>query len=477
MLADHFEKSIIEKLEEEPTNGQKLLIKQVSGFILNSPDDEVFVVTGYAGTGKTTVIAAIINVLGDYKTKTVLLAPTGRASKVLANFSGKPAYTIHKKIYKQKSSKDGFGKFVLGKNLTSGIIFFIDEASMISGTQNELSVFGSGNLLDDLLEYVYNGTRCKLILIGDPAQLPPVNFSESPALYGENIKSKGFTVSSTCLTDVVRQSKTSGILFNATLTRKLIAAGNPKIPKFKVDGFADVIRLSGSDLINELDSCYGKYGIEETIVVTRSNKRANIYNKGVRASVLFRDEQISVGDYLMVVKNNYFWLANDEELNFIANGDIMQVVRIGKHEEKYGFHFVNVKIRLLDIDNREIDVKIILETLEIEGASLSSEDNKKLFYSVYEDFQHLKPKQAGYVSVRSNPYFNALQVKFAYAVTCHKAQGGQWKAVFIDQGYFTPDMLNLEYLRWLYTAITRASQKLYLVNFTKDFFENEQSEK
>jgi len=473
MLADLLEKNIVEKLDEEPTNSQKLLIKQVSNFILNSPDDEVFVITGYAGTGKTTVISAIINVLGDFNTKTVLLAPTGRASKVLANFSGKSAYTIHKKIYKQKSSKDGFGKFVLGKNLSSGIIFFIDEASMISGTQNELSIFGSGNLLDDLLEYVYTGIRCKLILIGDPAQLPPVNFSESPALYNENIKSKGFTVSSTCLTDVVRQSQTSGILYNATLTRKLITSGIPKLPKFKIDGFSDIISLSGSDLINELDSSYEKYGIEETIVVTRSNKRANLYNNGIRKSILFRDEQISVGDYLMVVKNNYFWLANDEELNFIANGDIVQVVKIGKHEEKYGFHFANLKICLLDIDNREIEVKVVLETLEIEGASLSSDENKKLFYSVYEDFQHIKPKRAGYVSVRNDPYFNALQVKFAYAVTCHKAQGGQWKAVFIDQGYFTADMMSMEYLRWLYTAITRATKKLYLVNFNNIFFENE----
>jgi exodeoxyribonuclease-5 len=471
MLSDHLEKNILLKIGKIPTNGQKQLIKQFASFVLTSIDNDLFLITGYAGTGKTTAISAIINALEELKIKTILMAPTGRAAKVLSSFSGKPAHTIHKNIYRQKSSNDGFGKFVLGKNLSADTFFIVDEASMIGNKSTDASIFGSGNLLDDLLSFVYTGKRCRLVLIGDSAQLPPVNSPESPALNTSNLKSLGFSVQNVCLTDVVRQTLTSGILNNATKVRNLISENRVEIPNFITSKFTDIINLSGVDLISELDNCYGKYGEEQTMVVTRSNKRANLFNAGIRKTILFREEQISASDYLMVVKNNYYWLAADEELNFIANGDIIQVVKLSKFEERYGFHFVNAKIRLNDLDDREIDVKVILETLDIEGAALTANDNKKLYFAVFEDYKHLKPKKAVYDAIRNDPYFNALQVKFAYAITCHKAQGGQWKAVFVDQGYFVKDMLNIEYLRWMYTAITRASERLYLVNFNKDFLE------
>lgn len=471
MISKLLEQAILERLNEIPTEGQHNLIKQLAGYIIQGANDTVFVLTGYAGTGKTSTIAAIINALDDFKIKTSLMAPTGRAAKVLSTFSGKPAYTIHKKIYKQKSSKDGFGKFVLSKNLTPGVIFIVDEASMIGTQGNEALSFGSGNLLNDLLEYVYSNDGCKLILVGDTAQLPPVSVSESPALSKDYLLSTGFSVKGSLLTDIVRQTKNSGILSNATSIRQLISERKTELPQFATENFLDIVKIAGNELISELNTCYEKYGIEQTIVITRSNKRANLYNDGIRKSVLFRDESITVGDYLMVVKNNYFWLADEEETDFIANGDIVQVLRLGKYYERYGYKFVDATICLVDLDRREIETKLILETLSIETAALSSEDNKNFFYKVYEDYQHIKPKKVGYDSVRNNQFFNALQVKFAYAITCHKAQGGQWKAVFIDQGYFTNDMLNLEYLRWLYTAVTRATEKLYLVNFNKDFFQ------
>ncbi len=472
MLSDYFESKILEKLGEIPTPSQKKCIRQLAQFVLNEKDDEVFIVTGFAGTGKTTLIAALINALEENKHKTLLLAPTGRAAKVLGNFSKRTAYTIHKKIYRQKSSKDGFGKFVLGKNLLSGTFFIVDEASMIGERQNDNSMFGSGNLMADLTEFIYSGKRCKLILIGDPAQLPPVEATSGQALDGIYLADNGFAINKTILTDVVRQTEFSGILANATLLRNYITDKRLEIPKFITSNFTDIIKINNSELIQEIQECYDKIGLENTMVITRSNKRANLFNSGIRKSILFREETIAPGDYLMVVKNNYYWLDNDnEESEFIANGDIIQVVKIRKHEERYGFHYINARVRLIDIDDREIEVKIITETLTIESAALSADDNKKLYYTIFEDFKHLKPRKAAYDAIRSDPYFNALQVKFAYAITCHKSQGGQWKAVFIDQGYFTQDMFSIEYLRWLYTAFTRASEKLYLVNFNKDFIE------
>ncbi len=471
MLSERLENNILNKLGEVPTEGQRKLIKLISDFILNNNDNEIFLLTGYAGTGKTLVISAVINALADFKIKTILMAPTGRAAKVLSSFSENQAFTIHKKIYKQQSSKDGMGKFVLGKNLNSGTFYLVDEASLIGNQQTGQSIFGSGNLLEDLLGFVYSGRRCKLILIGDPAQLPPVGISERTVLTEDNLRGSGFAVISFCLTEVVRQAIKSGILYNATVIRELINKVKVETPKLKVENFPDIKNVSGNDLLNELNEAYEKFGIEETIVITRSNKRANLYNKGIRQSILFYDEKIVNNDYLMVVKNNYYWLS-DEDVNFIANGDIIQIIKLWNFEERYGFHFVDARLRLIDLDNREIEAKILLETLDIDSASLSQDENKKFFYTVYEDYKHLKPKRSGFVAVRKNPYFNALQVKFSYAVTCHKAQGGQWKAVFIDQGYFNPETLNSEYLKWLYTAFTRAAKKLYLINFNKVFFES-----
>jgi exodeoxyribonuclease-5 len=300
--------------------------------------------------------------------------------------------------------------------------------------------------------------------------LPPVSSDLSPALNNNAIKEFNLMVNDYTLTDVVRQTHLSGILSNATSIRKLIAENKINIPKFQLDGFNDIKKISGTELITELNEAFEKYGIEETVVVCRSNKRANMYNNGIRQQILFREEQIAKGDYLMVVKNNYFWIQETESVDFIANGDIMEVIKIKSYEERYGFHFANVLLRMVDYENKEVTAKIILETLNIESAALSTEDNKKLFYNVYEDYKHLKPKRKCYDMVKNDPYFNALQVKFSYAITCHKSQGGQWKAVFVDQGYFTNDMLNIEYLRWLYTACTRATEVLFLVNFNKEFF-------
>jgi exodeoxyribonuclease-5 len=471
MISEHLSGVITGKLPEKPTSGQKKLIELLSEFVLNNNFDEIFLLTGYAGTGKTSIVAALVKALDEFKFKTILLAPTGRAAKVLSSFTGKPAFTIHKSIYRQRTTKDGFGKFVLGKNLTPDVLFIADEASMIGNQSVESSMFGSGNLFEDLLEYVYSGHRCKLILVGDTAQLPPVNIPESQILSPETLKLTGFSVSSYCLTEVVRQTEKSGILYNATIIRQLIISNKPAIPTFNIDAFPDIEKISGEELIDAINYSYDKYGIEETVILNRSNKRALMYNKGIRNSILFREEKIAPGDYLMIIKNNYFWLNNnEEEFNFLANGDTVQVVRLGKYEERYGYHYVTAKLRLIDLEDREIEAVINLESLEIEGAALSQESNKKLFYDIYEDYSHITPKRAGYEQVKNNKYFNALQVKFSYAVTCHKAQGGQWRSVFIDQGYFTNEMLNIEYLKWLYTAFTRATEKVYLVNFNKSFF-------
>jgi exodeoxyribonuclease-5 len=407
-----------------------------------------------------------------FKFRTVLLAPTGRAAKVLSNYTGHNAYTIHKNIYRQKTSSDGFGRFVLDKNLFQNTFFIVDEASMISNSNQEGSVFGSGKLLEDLIEYVYSGINCRLILVGDTAQLPPVGLDVSPALSVQELEFYDRYIYEYELNEVVRQDQHSGILHNATFIRKLITEGSFNSGYFTIEykQFDDVRRLSGADLIEEISTCYDRFGMVETIVVTRSNKRANKFNDGIRSTILYKESDISVGDLIMVVKNNYFWLQSDEKIDFIANGDIAEITAIYKYESLYGFRFANVTLRLLDYFDVEFDCKIILDTLNIESAALTSEQNRKLFDAVSEDYLDIRNKKKRWEKIRENPYFNALQVKFAYAVTCHKAQGGQWKAVFIDQGYLTEDMLNIEFLRWLYTAFTRPTERLYLVNFNKEFF-------
>ena len=470
MLKNHIISILSEKLGFETTNSQKTLIDKLSEFIISNNNKEAFIIKGYAGTGKTTMVKTIVRTLNLFKLKSFLLAPTGRAAKVLSNYTGKSAYTIHKKIYRQKTSNDGFGDFSTDKNLHTDTIFIVDEASMISNQSYELSIFGTGRVLDDLVSYVYSGKNCKLILIGDTAQLPPVGLALSPALDEKEIEVYGLKTETVFLSDIVRQTKDSGILHNATIIRNQITNKIFTYPKIETKRFNDIERISGSELIEKLSEAYDRDGIEETMIVSRSNKRANKYNEGIRNQILWRESELAIGDLLMVVKNNYFWLTDNKEIDFIANGDIVEITRINKYQDLYGFRFADVTVRFLDYKDIEIDTKIILDTLTIETASLSSEENKKLFFKILEDFNDVKSKKKRYENVRENPFFNALQVKFAYAITCHKSQGGQWKNIFVDQGYITDELMNYEYLRWLYTAFTRPINKLYLVNFKKEFF-------
>ena len=460
-----------------PTIDQQELISRISTFIGNyySPDhrDDTLIIKGYAGTGKTSMVAALVKILPKIGMKAVLLAPTGRAAKVLAGYSGHQAFTIHKKIYRQKSaSANGLGNFVLDNNKHQRTIFIVDEASMISNDQSENSIFGSGRLLDDLFEYVYRGEMCKLILVGDTAQLPPVGLAISPALDVKVIGEMGFSVSEFEMKQVVRQTRESGILHNATLLRQSLAENLQGYPHLTTADFADVRRITGGELIEEIENCYDEFGIGNTMVLCRSNKRANKYNEGIRRTILWRDEEIAKGDLLMVVKNNYFWLGDEEKeiTPFIANGDIAEITRIGKYRELYGFRFADVDLKLTDYPEIEIQTKIMLDTLTSESPSLTWDENQRLFEAVMADYADIGNKRDRIKKVKENPYFNALQVKFSYAITCHKAQGGQWKAVFIDQGWLTDDMLNTEFLRWLYTAFTRPTVRLYLVNFKDEFF-------
>lgn len=470
MLTNKLTHLLFQKLEHEPTESQRMLIQMLSEFLVLNDSNQIFILKGYAGTGKTTMISALIKVMSMFRMKNILLAPTGRAAKVLSFYTRKPAFTIHKKIYRQQTSADGFGEFKLDQNLHTDTFFIIDECSMIGAKSGENSIFGSGNLLEDLIEYVYQGRNCKLIFVGDTAQLPPVGLETSPALNPDYIGKMGFDVKNHTLTDVVRQAEDSGILQDSTKLRLLVAEKKDIQSFIPLDLYEDVIRLYGNYLVEEITDCYDKYGIEETKIVCRSNKRANKYNTGIRKQILWREEEISTGDHIMVVKNNYFWVQDFEELDFIANGDIAVIEQITGYQERYGYRFADVVLRMIDYDNVEIDAKIMLDTLHLDSSSLPSEKNREFFYNVSEDYDDIKNKRKRLKAIRENPFFNALQVKFAYAITCHKAQGGQWKAVFIDHGYLTDDMISREFYRWLYTAFTRATKKVYLVNFRKEFF-------
>ncbi|MGQ8338296.1 ATP-dependent DNA helicase [Sunxiuqinia sp. A32] len=473
MLKKHLQQQLLGNLNFTPTEGQEVLAEKLAEFIVANTNDAIFLLKGYAGTGKTSMMNALVKTLAAFKFQSVLLAPTGRAAKVLSSYTGKSAYTIHKKIYRQKSSTDGMGKFVLDKNLHKNTFFIVDEASMISNTSSEGSVFGTGRVLDDLYEYVYSGQNCRIILVGDTAQLPPVGMEISPALDKSELELYGLEVFEHELTDVVRQTEDSGVLFNATQIREMVNDEYflPSYFPIELEGFSDIIKLNGEDLIDKISFCFDRYGEEQTMVITRSNKRANKFNQGIRSTILYKESEITPGDLLMIVKNNYFWLGENEKLDFIANGDIVRIQSIYNYEELYGFRFANVCVKFIDYDDLEVDCKIFLDTLSIETASLSYEDNQRLFQSVAEDYQDIRSKKKRWEKIKENKYFNALQVKFAYAVTCHKAQGGQWDAVFIDQGYLREDMLDREYLRWLYTAFTRPVKELYLVNFNKEFFD------
>lgn len=454
----------------ELTDEQKLLMNSLEAFTKDSDPNCVFVLSGYAGTGKTSMLGAYVKTLAHFKVKTKLLAPTGRAAKVLANRSGKEALTVHKQIYRRKDQSDDFSPLDLTPNLHTNTVFIVDEASMIPEhtVQNDGQI--GRDLLSDLLEFVFTGKNCKLIFLGDEGQLPPVGSLDSPALdpvYLIRTFPK-IKISKFKLTEVLRQDQESGILFNATHLRSVTF---PEKYKFKT-GFDDFVRLSGEDLQEELESCFSKYGAEETIVITRSNKRANMYNQHIRGRILWYEELLCQQDYLMVVKNNYYWLTDDSKAGFIANGELLRVKRIRKYESMYGFDFARVVVQMEDYpDEPETEVLLFLESINSEGPSIPRERLKTLFFEIEKDHLYEKNKRKRYDKILKDPYFNALQVKYAYAVTCHKSQGGQWSAVFIDPGFLSEEMINEDYYRWLYTAITRATEKVYLVNFPDEDFE------
>lgn len=452
MIQKHFSEIVIRKFGFDLSPSQKEAVGRFVDFFFSGIEESIFLLKGYAGTGKTSLVSAIVNTMLSLKYKVVLLAPTGRAAKVFASYAGYPAFTIHKKIYRQKKAIDGEGIFSLGFNTFSDTIFFVDEASMISNMNVETN-FGSGCLLDDLIEFVYNGCNNRLVLIGDVAQLPPVGLDISPALDPlEWETAYNFHVTEVALVDVMRQIEKSGILFNATLVRAMIGSDSGRLV-FKLRDFPDVFRIEGGDLLEAIDTCYGKYGEDETIIICRSNKRANCFNEGIRRTILYREEEFCSGDRIMIVRNNYYWGTDYDEIDFIANGDMATVIRIGKRVELYGFHFVNATLRI-DGSDSEMTAWVMLDTLMSDYPALTNEQSHAFYHVVEMDYADIPSKKKRFESIRENEYYNALQIKFAYAVTCHKAQGGQWDAVFIDQSFLTDDMLTDKYWRWLYTAIT-----------------------
>ena len=450
----------------KPTSEQENALKLLADFLLSPDSDGVFLLKGYAGTGKTSLVSALVKTLDELKQKCILLAPTGRAAKVFSHYAGHSAYTIHRRIYRQRSFSNELDNFTMNVNLHQHTLFIVDEASMISNEGLSGNLFGSGRLLDDLIQYVYGGQGCRLILVGDTAQLPPVGEEESPALSADVLKGYGLSVTEQVLTQVVRQKLDSGILYNATELR--IQMGGDcfgMMPRIRTEGFLDVRRITGADLIETINTCYDQAGMDETIIICRSNKRANLYNNGIRNTILYREDELNTGDILMVAKNNYFWGADVKELDFIANGDIAEVRRVRRIHEMYGFRFADVLLSFPDYGDIELETKVLLDTLHSDSPALTKEESDRLFYAVLEDYQDIPTKRERMKKMKADPWYNALQVKYAYAVTCHKAQGGQWKRVFIDQGYIAEDMLTPDYYRWLYTAFTRATETLYLVNF------------
>lgn len=472
MINKYLETQIKENFPYQLTSEQEIVIKSLSGFLLSKRDGMLFLLRGYAGTGKTSLVGALVKTLGRLQQKCVLLAPTGRAAKVFSAYSGHPAFTIHKKIYRQRAFSNEVGNFSLNDNLTTHTLYIVDEASMISNEGLSGAMFGTGRLLDDLVQYVYSGQGCSLLLLGDTAQLPPVGEEQSPALFADALRGYGLEVVEADLTQVVRQMEQSGILWNATRLRRLIADEDCfSLPKIRVSGFADIRMLPGAELIDELSACYDRDGLEETIVICRSNKRANLYNKGIRAQILWREEELSTGDLLMVAKNNYYWTERLKEMDFLANGETAVVRRVRRTRELYGFRFADVTLAFPDYDDLELEVNLLLDTLYSDAPALPKADNDRLFYAVLEDYADIPLKRDRMKKMKADPHYNALQVKYAYAVTCHKAQGGQWKNVFLDQGYMTDEYLTPDYFRWLYTAFTRATGTLYLVNYPKEQLE------
>lgn len=463
---------IYKKLSFQPTENQKKIIISFSDYLSDDDFSKIFVLNGYAGTGKTSLIAAIVSALKYLGIKTILLAPTGRAAKVLSKYSSEKALTIHKRIYREQTNAQYESKFSLNLNKESEAVFIVDEASMLStSNSSDKTLFGSGSLLEDLIQYVRSGKKCRLVLVGDSAQLPPVGDDYSPALMPSELLPYGDVVYQS-MDEVVRQEADSGILFNATLVRTMLENGIYEIPHLDTD-YPDIDSVQGGEFLELLEDCYSRYGRDEVIVITRSNKRANRYNDGIRRNILFAEEQIESGDMLMVVKNNYHYTERIEgcPMSFIANGDIACLKRIRRFEDLYGFHYANAVLEFADYDNTEIECKILLDTISSESPSLTYEQSQQLFAEVEKDYFDIKSKIKRFKEIRENEYFNALQIKFSYAVTCHKAQGGQWKAVFIDRFLFGDEPMSKDMLRWLYTALTRATERVFLVNFDDRFFE------
>lgn len=468
-LNNFFLNQIKQNFRFEPTVEQAAALDLITDFLFSRVSDSIFLLKGYAGTGKSSLIGALVKTMTDFEQKTVLLAPTGRAAKVFSGYSSHPAFTIHKKIYRQKRFSGEASGFVPMDNLHKDTLFIVDEASMISNDGIDSFSFGSGRVLDDLVHYVYGGENCRLLLIGDEAQLPPVMQESSPALQIDILKGYGLDVTSTTMTQIVRQAQNSGILFNATQIRNALLENTTELfPKLKLDGFEDIRKVSGEDLIDEISAAYDRDGIEETMIISRSNKRANIYNEGVRNRILYREEELSSGDMLMVTKNNYFWTENIEQVDFLANGELLEVLRVRRTQEVYGFRFCDVLVKHPDYDI-ELEIKILIDTLHSETTGLSQEKNAELFYNVLEDYSEVTTKNGKMQKMKVDPFYNAVQVKYGYAVTCHKAQGGEWTNVFLDIGYITEEHLGINFYRWLYTALTRSSKQLYLVNLPDEF--------
>jgi exodeoxyribonuclease-5 len=457
-----------------PTAKQSLSLQRLSAYIFESTKEDIFLLKGYAGTGKTTIIGTLVQNLWKVKRKVILLAPTGRAAKVISSYAAKEAFTIHKKIYVPRADKNGKMSFILGPNKHKNTLFIIDEASMISDVSSQSRLFGSGALLDDLIQFVYSGHQCRLLLIGDTAQLPPVNIELSPALNANKLElNYNKNVTSIELDEVVRQDQDSGILYNATELRECISNQFFDNFEFKLDGFIDIIRLiDGHDIMDAINDAYSQLGNEETALIVRSNKRANLYNQQIRSRILFNEHELTAGDFLMIVRNNYFWLKPSSEAGFIANGDIIEVLEVFSIKALYGFRFAEVKIRLVDYPKmKPFETVLMLDTIELETPSLPYEDANALYQEVLKDFENETSGYKKFLGVKKNKYLNALQVKFSYAMTCHKSQGGQWNTVFVEQPYL-PNGIDMDYLRWLYTAVTRAKEKLFLIGFSDQFFES-----
>jgi exodeoxyribonuclease-5 len=469
-----FYKALLQNFGFEPTKNQLQVIGELTDFVFLKVQRHLFVLKGYAGTGKTSLVGALVKTLPAINFDSVLLAPTGRAAKVLSNYANKPAFTIHKMIYQLQSEGDGFTRATIKQNKFQNTLFLVDEASMISdgGSLSARDWGESKSLLDDLLEYVYSGVNCKLVLIGDTAQLPPVGMELSPALDQDFLYSSySVHLEFNELSEVVRQGKDSEILTNATYLRSKIALGNTANPLFNSINKKDVKVITGLELEDDLSDAYGKFGDDNVMLITRSNKRANLFNLQIRARIKWLEDELAAGDYMMVVKNNYFWLTDESKAGFIANGDIVEILKIRGEEELYGFRFANLTIRMIDYpDAPDLEVKILMDSILSETPSLPADQFKILYEAVSADYSYENNRKKRNELIRQNPYYQALQVKFAYAITCHKSQGGQWDAVFVDQGYLTDEMINVEYLRWLYTAITRAKTELYLVNFNEKFY-------